>query len=47
VTLHPVTDHVVEISSSEIRSRLAAGRPVRWFLPGPVADQIESQHLYR
>jgi nicotinate-nucleotide adenylyltransferase len=47
VTLHPVTAHVVEISSSEIRSRLAAGRPVRWFLPGPVADQIESQHLYR
>ncbi len=45
--LHPVTAHVVEISSSEIRSRLAAGLPVRWFLPAPVADRIESAHLYR
>jgi len=47
VTLHPVTAHAVEISSSEIRARLAAGRPVRWFLPAPVADRIEAGHLYR
>jgi nicotinate-nucleotide adenylyltransferase len=47
VRLHPVTAHVVEISSSEIRSRLAAGQPVRWFLPAPVADLIASRHLYR
>lgn len=47
VRLHPVTAHVCEISSSEIRSRIAAGRPVRWFLPAPVAERIESQNLYR
>jgi len=47
VTLHPVTAHVVEISSSEIRARLAQRRPVRWFLPAAVADIIESRTLYR
>jgi nicotinate-nucleotide adenylyltransferase len=47
VRLHPVTAHVVEISSSEIRSRLAAGQSARWFLPAAVADRIESENLYR
>ena len=47
VRLHPVTAHVVEISSSEIRERIAAHRPVRWFLPAAVADRIESENLYR
>lgn len=47
VRLHPVTAHVVEISSSEIRSRLAAGKPVRWFLPPAVAQRIEAENLYR
>lgn len=47
VVLHPVTAHVVEISSSEIRRRIAAGLPVRWFLPAAVAHRVESENLYR
>lgn len=45
--LHLITAHVCEISSTEIRARIAAGRPVRWFLPAPVADRIEAEGLYR
>ncbi len=47
VRLHPVTAHTVEISSSEVRSRIAAGLPVRCFLPPEVARRIESENLYR
>lgn len=45
--LLPVPMHECAISSSEIRLRLAAGKPVRLFLPAPVADLIEREHLYR
>lgn len=45
--LQTVAVHEFTISSSEIRVRLAAGRPVRLFLPAPVADHIEREHLYR
>jgi nicotinate-nucleotide adenylyltransferase len=45
--LLPVAVHEFAISSSEIRLRLAARKPVRLFLPAPVADLIERDHLYR
>lgn len=47
VRLVPVAMHEFAISSSEIRARVAAGRSVRYFLPAPVAECIERQHLYR
>ncbi|MBP1760787.1 MAG: Nicotinate-nucleotide adenylyltransferase [Firmicutes bacterium] len=37
----------LEISSSEIRRRAAAGRSIRYLLPPAVADYIEKNHLYR
>jgi len=46
VRLVPVAVHEFAISSSEIRTRLAAGRSVRYFLPAPVADRIEREHFY-
>jgi len=45
--LLPVGVHELAISSSEIRSRIASGRPVRYFLPAAVADCIEREQLYR
>jgi nicotinate-nucleotide adenylyltransferase len=45
--LHFVRAHVFDISSSEIRARLAEGRSVRVFLPAPVAERIERERLYR
>ena len=47
VRLHSVAVHELAISSSEIRARLAAGQSARLFLPQPVADHIEREHLYR
>ncbi len=37
----------VDVSSSMIRRRIAAGRPVRYLVPDAVADAIEAQGLYR
>ncbi len=37
---------VVEISSTLIRERLAAGRPVRWMAPDGVLELIRSRGLY-
>ncbi|MGH8019529.1 MAG: nicotinate-nucleotide adenylyltransferase, partial [Opitutaceae bacterium] len=45
--LHFVRAHVFDISSSEIRDRVAKGLPVRVFLPASVADRIEQTGLYR
>ena len=36
----------LDISSSDIRRRIAEGRPNRWLVPGPVADEIEQGGLY-
>jgi nicotinate-nucleotide adenylyltransferase len=36
----------LDISSSDIRRRIAEGRPIRWLVPGPVADEIERSGLY-
>ena len=37
----------VDVSSTEIRSRVAAGLPLRGFVPDDVASLIESAGLYR
>jgi nicotinate-nucleotide adenylyltransferase len=37
----------IDISSSEVRRRVADGRPIRYLVPGPVADRIEQGRLYR
>lgn len=37
----------VEISSSDIRRRLASGRSIRYLVPSAVQRHIEQHHLYR
>ena len=36
----------IDLSSTLIRRRVADGEPVRYLVPGPVADYIERQRLY-
>ena len=36
----------LDISSSDVRRRIAEGRPIRWLVPGAVADEIERRGLY-
>ena len=36
----------LDISATEIRARVAAGRPVRYWVPDPVAAFIASERLY-
>jgi len=38
---------VIGISATEIRSRVAAGRPIRYLTPDPVSDYIEAHALHR
>lgn len=37
----------IGVSSTMIRERVAAGRPVRWLVPDPVVDLIAERGLYR
>jgi nicotinate-nucleotide adenylyltransferase len=37
----------LDISSSLIRRRVAAGRPIRYLVPDPVAAYIDQAGLYR
>jgi len=37
----------VAISSSELRERISAGRPVRYLMPKTVAEYIREHKLYR
>lgn len=37
---------LINISSTDIRQRIAEGRPFRHLVPKAVADAIEEQHLY-
>ncbi|HEU0023527.1 MAG TPA: nicotinate-nucleotide adenylyltransferase [Thermoleophilaceae bacterium] len=37
---------LIEISSSDVRRRVAEGLPVRYLVPGPVAGYIEQHGLY-
>ena len=38
---------LIEISSTEVRGRLAAGRPIRYLVPRAVEDYIAEHRLYR
>jgi nicotinate-nucleotide adenylyltransferase len=37
----------IDISSSDVRRRVAEGRPIRYLVPDLVADRIEQGRLYR
>ncbi|HLM50800.1 MAG TPA: nicotinate-nucleotide adenylyltransferase [Solirubrobacteraceae bacterium] len=37
----------LDVSSSEVRHRVAHGRPIRYLVPDAVAEAIESRRLYR
>jgi nicotinate-nucleotide adenylyltransferase len=37
---------LIQVSSSAIRRRVAAGRPIRYLVPDPVAGYIEAKGLY-
>jgi nicotinate-nucleotide adenylyltransferase len=37
----------IDISSTDIRDRVAASRSIRYLVPDPVRQYIEDQHLYR
>jgi nicotinate-nucleotide adenylyltransferase len=36
----------LDVSSSDVRRRIAEGRPIRWLVPAAVADEIERRGLY-
>lgn len=44
--VHFVDAPLLEIASREIRSRIAEGRPFRYYLPPPVYHYIDQHHLY-
>jgi nicotinate-nucleotide adenylyltransferase len=44
--VHYVDAPLLEIASREIRSRIADGRPFRYYLPEPVYHYINQHHLY-
>lgn len=45
--LHHVHTRIVEISSTEIRDRVRAGKSVRYFLPDQVITHIKERTLYQ
>jgi nicotinate-nucleotide adenylyltransferase len=45
--IHYVEAPLLEIASSEIRSRIAKGKPFRYYLPELVYEYIEKHHLYQ
>lgn len=44
---HRIDAPLLEVSSTEIRMRVAAGRSIRYLVPDAVADYIERHGLYR
>lgn len=44
---HIVRGHVCDVSSSEIRERIARGRSIRYLVPDAVDDYIRRRKLYR
>jgi nicotinate-nucleotide adenylyltransferase len=45
--IHYVDAPLLEIASSQIRNRVATGKPFRYYLPEPVYEYIEQHHLYQ
>jgi len=45
--VHYVDAPLLEIASREIRSRVATGKPFRYYLPIPVFEYIEEHDLYK
>ena len=45
--VHYVDAPLLEIASREIRSWIASGRPVRYYLPNAVYEYIKKHQLYR
>jgi len=45
--VHYVDAPLLEIASREIRSRIAQGRSVRYYLPQAVYEYINEYHLYK
>jgi nicotinate-nucleotide adenylyltransferase len=45
--IHYVEAPLLEIASREIRQRVAAGKPYRYYLAEPVYEYIEQHHLYQ
>ncbi|MEX1045578.1 MAG: nicotinate (nicotinamide) nucleotide adenylyltransferase [Chthoniobacterales bacterium] len=43
----PVVRRLVDLSSTDIRARVAAGRSIRYLTPAPVCDYITAHGLYR
>ena len=41
-----VDAQIIELSSTQIRERLAKGQSVRYYVPDEVLNYIESKHLY-
>ena len=44
--VHYVDAPLLEIASREIRSRISTGQPYRYYLPSPVYEYIQQNHLY-
>lgn len=42
-----ISSPLIEISSTDIRNRVAAGRSIRYMTPDPVRDYIEQHGIYR
>ena len=45
--VHYVDAPLLEIASREIRTRIASGKSVRYYLPQPVYRYIQEHHLYK
>jgi nicotinate-nucleotide adenylyltransferase len=45
--VEPVAMPRIDVSSTEVRRRVAERKPYRFLVPGPVADRIERVGLYR